>query len=76
MIIKEVRGTIFKKEEKDSQMAPPFRDEDHELARLEATPGRPGGVKDVKLPILKGTLGPSVLDIRKLYSETKCIPVD
>jgi citrate synthase len=51
-------------------------DEDHELAHLEMTPGQPGGSKAVNLPILQGTLGPSVLDIRKLYSETGCFTYD
>ncbi|OJW51274.1 MAG: citrate (Si)-synthase [Alphaproteobacteria bacterium 41-28] len=39
-------------------------------------PGRPGGVKAVDLPILHGTMGPAVLDIRKLYSETDCFTYD
>lgn len=57
-------------------MTPPFQDEDHELAHLEFTPGQPGGSKAVSLPVLDGTLGPSVLDIRKLYGETGCFTYD
>ncbi len=53
-----------------------FLDEDDELAHLEVTPGRPGGKKSVDLPILHGTLGPAVFDIRKLYSETECFTYD
>lgn len=57
-------------------MTLPFLDEDAELAHLEITPGRPGGSKAVNLPLLEGTLGPAVLDIRKLYSETGCFTYD
>ncbi|MCH7832140.1 MAG: citrate (Si)-synthase [Proteobacteria bacterium] len=32
--------------------------------------------KSYELPILKGTLGPDVIDIRKLYAETKCFTYD
>ncbi len=53
-----------------------FLDEDNDLAHLEVIPGRPGGVKAVDLPILHGTMGPAVLDIRKLYSETDCFTYD
>lgn len=53
-----------------------FLDEDHELAHLEFTPGQPGGSQAVNLPILQGTLGPSVLDIRQLYNETNCFTYD
>ena len=49
-------------------MTPRFLDEDNDLAHLEVTPGRPGGLKPVDLPILHGTMGPAVLDIRKLYT--------
>ncbi|HBG34043.1 MAG TPA: citrate (Si)-synthase [Holosporales bacterium] len=47
-----------------------FLDENYELAHLEVTPGEPGGSQSVDLPVLHGTMGPSVLDIRKLYAET------
>lgn len=57
-------------------MTPPFLDEELEIAHLEITPGRPGGSKAVNLPVLDGILGPSVLDIRKLYSETGCFTFD
>ncbi len=57
-------------------MTPRFLDEDNELAHLEVTPGRPGGIKPVDLPILHGTMGPAVLDIRKLYTETECFTYD
>ncbi len=50
-------------------MTPRFLDEDHELAHLEITPGNPSGSKAVNFPVLEGTLGPSVLDIRRLYDE-------
>lgn len=53
-----------------------FLDEDADLAHLEITPGQPGGSQSLNLPILHGTLGPSVLDIRKLYSETECFTYD
>jgi len=53
-----------------------FLDEDHELAHLDFTPGKPGGSQAVNLPILQGTLGPSVLDIRQLYTETGCFTYD
>jgi len=53
-----------------------FLDEDNDLAHLEVTPGRPGGVKPVDLPILHGTMGPAVLDIRGLYTETECFTFD
>jgi citrate synthase len=51
-------------------MAPSFFDEEQELAFLEVTPGQPGGSKTIDFPILHGTMGPAVLDIRKLYDET------
>lgn len=57
-------------------MTPQFLDEEHDLAHLEITPGRPGGVKPVDLPILHGTLGPSVFDIRQLYTELECFTYD
>jgi len=57
-------------------LTPPFLDEELEIAHLEITPGRPGGSKAVNLPVLDGILGPSVLDIRKLYSETGCFTFD
>jgi len=57
-------------------MTSSFLNEEHELAHLEITPGRPGGSKAVNLPVLDGTLGPSVLDIRKLYGETGCFTYD
>ena len=50
--------------------------EDNDLAHLEFTPGQPGGIKPVDLPVLHGTMGPAVLDIRKLYSETDCFTYD
>src|SRR5262245_47208814 len=53
-----------------------FLDEDQELAHLEITPGRSEGSKAVNLPVLQGTLGPPVLDIRKLYEETGCFTYD
>jgi citrate synthase len=53
-----------------------FLEEDYELAHLELTPGKPGGSQAVNLPVLQGTLGPSVLDIRRLYSETGCFTYD
>jgi len=53
-----------------------FLDEDHEMAHLELAPGKPGGSKSIDLPILEGTLGPSVFDIRKLYTETGCFTYD
>jgi citrate synthase len=53
-----------------------FLDEDHDRAYLEVTPGSPGGSKAVEFPILQGTLGPSVLDIRQLYKETECFTYD
>ncbi|MBY0501216.1 MAG: citrate (Si)-synthase [Alphaproteobacteria bacterium] len=57
-------------------MAPRFLDEDNDLACLEVTPGEPGGSKSVNLPILHGTIGPSVFDIRTLYKETSCFTFD
>lgn len=56
-------------------MPPPFSDE-NELAHLEFTPGRPGGLHTLDLPVLHGTMGPSVLDIRKLYNETDYFTYD
>src|SRR3990167_8920247 len=53
-----------------------FLDEDHEMAHLELTPGKPGGSKSVDLTVLEGTLGPPVFDIRKLYTETGCFTYD
>ena len=32
--------------------------------------------KSYELPILKGTLGPDVIDVRKLYAETNCFTYD
>src|SRR5690348_339575 len=40
------------------------------------TPGQPAGTKKVELPVLQGTMGPDVLDIRKLYQETDCFTYD
>lgn len=57
-------------------MPTPFLDEYHELAHLEFTPGRPGGLQTVNLPVLHGTMGPAVLDIRKLYTDTDCFTYD
>src|SRR3569833_4630225 len=34
------------------------------------------GDKDVEMPVLKGTLGPDVVDIRKLYGETDVFTYD
>ncbi len=53
-----------------------FLEEESDIAHLEVTPGRPGGVKSVDLPILHGTRGPDVLDIRGLYQETDCFTYD
>lgn len=53
-----------------------FLEEENDLAHLEVTPGQPGGSKPVDLPILHGTIGPSVLDIRRLYDETNCFTYD
>ena len=47
------------------QMTERFLDEDYEHAHLDVTPGQPGGSQHIDLPVLHGTLGPSVLDIRK-----------
>lgn len=58
------------------QMTERFFDEDYEHAHLDVTPGQPGGSQHIDLPVLHGTLGPSVLDIRKLYSETDCFTYD
>lgn len=30
----------------------------------------PGGGKEIKLPVLEGTLGPRLIDVKKLYSES------
>jgi citrate synthase len=57
-------------------VAPTILDDYHELAHLEVTPGRPGGVQMVNLPVLHGTEGAAVLDIRKLYNETGCFTYD
>lgn len=57
-------------------MAPQFLEEQDELAHLEVLPGRPGGTIDINLPILHGTLGPAVLNIQSLYSETGCFTFD
>ena len=57
-------------------MTPRFLEEEDELAHLEMLPGRPGGSKEVNLPIRHGTLGPSVLNIQSLYSETGCFTYD
>lgn len=57
-------------------MGPSILDDYHELAHLEFTPGSPGGLQTVNLPVLHGTMGPAVLDIRKLYSETDCFTYD
>ena len=32
--------------------------------------------KSIELPILKGTVGPDVIDVRKLYTETDCFTYD
>ena len=32
--------------------------------------------KTFKLPVIKGTLGPSVIDVRRLYSETGMFTYD
>ncbi|MBY0292449.1 MAG: citrate (Si)-synthase [Alphaproteobacteria bacterium] len=53
-----------------------FWDENYELAHLEVTPGQPGGSKSVDLPVLHGTIGPSVFDIRLLYHETGSFTFD
>jgi citrate synthase len=57
-------------------MAPSILDDYHELAHLEFTPGRPGGLENINLPVLHGTMGPAVLDIRKLYHETDYFTYD
>ena len=53
-----------------------FWDENYELAHLEVTPGQPGGSKSIDLPVLHGTIGPSVFDIRLLYHETGSFTFD
>ena len=53
-----------------------FWDENYELAHLEVTPGQPGGSKSINLPVLHGTIGPSVFDIRLLYHETGSFTFD
>ncbi len=57
-------------------MAPFFLEEENNLAHLEFLPGKPGGSKDINLPVLHGTLGPSVLNIQQLYTETGCFTYD
>ena len=47
-----------------------------DTSHLEAMPGRPGGVQDLTFPVIQGTLGPAVLDIRSLYSERGCFTYD
>ena len=32
--------------------------------------------KSYELPVLKGTLGPDVIDVRKLYGDTGCFTYD
>ncbi len=77
MILKEGKVKIKKGQAiKDYIMAPRFLDEDNDLACLEVTPGEPGGSTSVNLPILHGTIGPSVFDIRTLYKETNCFTFD
>ena len=63
-------------EKEVTEMTSRFLEEDNELAHLEVTPGRPGGSKPVDLPVLHGTMGPDVLDIRRLYNETNCFTYD
>ncbi len=53
-----------------------FWDENYELAHLEVTPGQPGASKYIDLPVLHGTIGPSVFDIRLLYHETGSFTFD
>jgi citrate synthase len=77
LILKEGKVKIKKGQAiKDYIMAPRFLDEDNDLACLEVTPGEPGGSTSVNLPILHGTIGPSVFDIRTLYKETNCFTFD
>jgi citrate synthase len=47
-----------------------------DTAHLEAMPGRSGGVQELTLPVIQGTLGPSVLDIRSLYPEKGYLTYD
>lgn len=57
-------------------MPPSILDDSHDQAHLEFTPGRPGGLHTLDLPILHGTMGPAVLDIRQLYTETDFFTYD
>ncbi len=51
-------------------------EDEQDIAKLDVTPDLPGGSKPLDLPILQGTMGPSVLDIRKVYAETDCFTFD
>lgn len=57
-------------------MPPAILDDSHEQAHLEFTPGKPGGLHTLNLPVLHGTMGPAVLDIRQLYTETDFFTYD
>jgi citrate synthase len=57
-------------------MAPSLSDDSLEQAHLEFTPGEPGGLHMLNLPVLHGTMGPAVLDIRRLYGETNFFTYD
>lgn len=57
-------------------MPPAILDDSYEQAHLEFTPGRPGGLHMLNLPVLHGTMGPAVLDIRNLYNETSFFTYD
>ncbi|MGL4825844.1 MAG: citrate synthase [Alphaproteobacteria bacterium] len=41
-----------------------------------SVPLKNGEKRDVQLPILEGSVGPDVLDIRKLYAESSCFTYD
>ena len=51
-------------------MTQPSSDKDHKFASLTLAPGQSDATQPLNLPILQGTLGPSVLDIRTLYNDT------
>jgi citrate synthase len=55
----------------DSQAAPEGKPADNSFT---LTDNRTG--KSHKLPVLKGTLGPDVIDVRKLYGDTDCFTFD
>lgn len=57
-------------------MTAPIDNHAHENNHHAFTPGQPAGTKMVELPVIQGTMGPDVLDIRKLYKETNCFTYD